>query len=131
MMTNQAKNTGKGLFESLSALSATLVAMLYTRLDLLSLDLEEERAHATLQLVLALTALFFVGVGVVLAALLLVVIYWETQRVLVLGTLAGSFLVAGFVAGGFALHKVRTKPRLFAASLSELHKDRQQLESRE
>jgi len=129
-MTNQANNTGKGLFESLSALSATLVAMLYTRLDLLSLDLEEERAHAILQLVLALTALFFVGVGVVLAALLLVVVYWETQRILVLATLAGSFLLAGLVVAGFALHKVRTKPRLFAASLSELHKDRQQLESR-
>jgi len=104
--------------------------MLYTRLDLLSLDLEEERAHAILQLVLALTALFFVGVGVVLAALLLVVVYWETQRILVLATLAGSFLLAGLVVAGFALHKVRTKPRLFAASLSELHKDRQQLESR-
>lgn len=129
-MTNQANNEGKGLFESLSALSATLVAMLYTRLELLSLDIEEERAHAILQLVLALTALFFIGVGVVLAALLLAVVYWETHRILVLGILAGSFLLAGLVAGGFALHKIRTKPRLFAASLSELHKDRQQLESR-
>jgi len=118
------------LFESLSTLSATLVAMLYTRLDLLSLDIEAERAHATLQLVLALTALFFVGVGVVLAALLLVVVYWETQRILVLASLAGSFLLTGSVAAGFALYKLRTKPRLFAASLSELHKDRKHLESR-
>lgn len=129
-MTNQANKTSKGLFESLSALSATLVTMLYTRIDLLSLDLEEERAHAILQLVLALTALFFVGVGLVLAALLLVVIYWETQRILVLTILASSFLLAGVVAAMFALHKARTKPRLFAASLSELHKDRQHLDSR-
>ncbi len=118
------------MFKSLSALSATMVGMLYTRLALLSIDLEEERAHAILQLVLALTALFFIGVGLVLVSLLLVVIYWETQRILVLGILAGSFLMMGLVAGGFALYKVRTKPQLFAASLSELHKDREQIESR-
>ncbi|TVT53180.1 MAG: phage holin family protein [Sedimenticola thiotaurini] len=126
-MTNQTNSAGKGLFESLSALSATLLGMLYTRLDLLSIDLEEERAHLILQLVLVLTALFFMGIGVVLIALLLVMVYWETHRILVLASLAGIFLLAGLVAGGFALHKVRTKPKLFAASLSELHKDRQQL----
>jgi uncharacterized membrane protein YqjE len=129
-MTNQANSERKGLFESLSALSATMVAILYTRLDLLSLDIEEERAHVAMQLVLALTALFLVGVGVVLAAFLLVVIYWETQRILVLASLAGGFLLAGFLAGGYALHKARTRPRLFSASLSELDKDRQQIASR-
>ena len=118
------------MFESLSALSATLVAMVYTRLDLLSIDLEEEREHVTLQLVLTQTALFFIGIGLVLSALLLLTVYWETHRLLVLGSLAGSFLLAGLVAGGFALYKGRTKPRLFAASLSELQKDHQQLGSR-
>lgn len=74
-MTTHTNTAGLGLFESLSALSATLVGMAYTRLDLLSIDLEEERAHAILQLILALTALFFMGIGVVLVALLLVVVY--------------------------------------------------------
>lgn len=126
-MTNQTNNVEKGLLKSLSALSATLVAMLYTRLDLLSVDFEEERVHLTIQLILVLTTLFFIGIGVVLLALLLVVVYWETHRVLVLSSLAGSFLFAGLVAARFALYKVRTKPKLFAASLSELHKDKQLL----
>lgn len=129
-MTDQAKATGKGLFESLSALSATLVAMAYTRLDLLSIDLEEERAHASLQLVLTLTALFLMGVGVVLLVMLLVVVYWDTHRILVLASLASFFLLTGLLVVWFAWHKMRSKPRLFAASLSELHKDRQQLVSR-
>lgn len=85
----------------------------------------------TMLLVLAQTALFFIGIGIVLFSLLLLAVYWETHRLLVLGSLAGSFLLAGLVAGGFALHKGRTKPRLFAASLSELHKDHQQLGPRE
>lgn len=126
-MTNQTDNAERGLFKSLTALSATLVAMLYTRLELFSIDLEEERAHLILQLVLVLTAFSLICISVILLALLLVVFYWETHRILVLGTLAGSFLFAGLVAAGFALHKAHARPRLFATSLSELHKDRQQL----
>jgi uncharacterized membrane protein YqjE len=47
---------------------------------------------------------------------------------LVLGSLAGFFLVAGLVACGFALRKAKTKPRLFTTSLLELFKDSQQLD---
>jgi len=79
---------------------------------------------------LAMAALFFLGVGLVLAAILLVVAFWDTHRLLVLGSLAGFFLAAGMAAGAYALHKAKTRPRLFAASLSELFKDRQQLVSR-
>ncbi len=126
-MSETTSGAGKGLLESLSTLAATLVAIAYTRLDLLSSDLEEEREHLLSLLVLALVALFCLGVGALLATLLLVVAFWDTHRLLVLAALAGLFLAAGIAAWGFALHKARTKPRLFAASLSELLKDRQQL----
>jgi uncharacterized membrane protein YqjE len=121
---------GQGLLASLTALAATLVAVAHTRLDLLSNDLEEEREHVFSLLVLALAALFCLGVGVVLATLLIVVAFWDTHRLLVLGVLTGFFLLMSVAVWAFALHKVRTKPRLFAASLTELLKDRQQLTSR-
>ena len=120
----------RGLLESLSTLAATLVAIVHTRLELLSTDVEEDRAHVLSLLVLALAALFFIGVGVVLAAILIVVVFWDSHRLLALGSLAGFFLAAGVGAWAYALHKARTKPRLFAATLSELLKDRQQLVSR-
>jgi uncharacterized membrane protein YqjE len=126
-MSNQTADERRGLFESLTALAATLVAIAHTRLDLLSSDLEEERAHLFSLLVLALAALFCLGVGVVLATLLLVVAFWDTHRLLVLGMLAGLFLAVGISAWVFAIHKAKTKPRLFAASMSELLKDRQHL----
>ena len=129
-MSETTPGGSKGLLESLTMLAATLVAIAHTRLDLLSSDLEEEREHLFSLLVLALAALFCLGVGVVLATLLLVVAFWDTHRLLVLGSLAGFFLAGGMAAWGFAMHKARTKPRLFAASLSELLKDRQQLGSR-
>ena len=120
----------KGLLESLTILAGTLVAIAHTRLDLLSADLEEERAHLFSLLVWTLAALLCLGIGVVLVAILLVVAFWDTHRLLALGALAGFFLVIGMGVWAFALHKARTKPRLFAASLSELFKDRQQLTSR-
>jgi len=128
-----AENTpggSKGLLESLTTLAATLVAIAHTRLDLLSADLEEAREHLLSLLVLALVALFCLGVGVVLATILIVVAFWDTHRLLVLGIFTGCFLAVGMAAWGFAMHKARTKPRIFAASLSELFKDRQQLASR-
>ena len=129
-MSDKSPGESRGLLESLSTLAATLVAIAHTRLDLLSADVEEDRAHVLSLLVLALAALFFIGVGVVLAAILLVVAFWDSHRLLALGALAGFFLAAGVGAWAYALHKARTKPRLFAASLSELLKDRQQLVSR-
>ena len=129
-MIEKTPGESRGLLESLTTLAATLVAIAHTRLDLLSTDVEEERAQVLSLLVLALVALFCFGIGVVLAAILLVAAFWDTHRLLVLGSLAGFFLAAGMVAGAYAMHKARTKPRLFAASLSELLKDRQQLVSR-
>ncbi|MCD6708024.1 MAG: phage holin family protein [Thiobacillus sp.] len=129
-MSDKMPGESRGLLESLSTLAATLVAIVHTRLELLSTDVEEDRAHVLSLLVLALAALFFIGVGVVLATILIVVVFWDSHRLLALGSLAGFFLAAGVGAWAYALHKARTKPRLFAATLSELLKDRQQLVSR-
>ena len=129
-MTEKTPGESKGLLESLTTLAATLVAIAHTRLDLLSADLEEDREHLLSLLVLTLAALLCLVVGVVLATILLVVAFWDTHRLLVLGALAGFFLTSGVAAWMYAMHKARKKPRVFAASLSELLKDRQQLVSR-
>ena len=129
-MPDNTAGNGEGLLASLTALAATLVAIAHTRLDLLSLDLEEEREHLLSLLALSLSALFFLGIGVLLATLLVMVAFWETYRLPVLAVLTGMFLAAGITTWRIALHKAKTKPRLFAASMSELLKDRQQLITR-
>lgn len=129
-MTENASGESKGLFESLSMFGATLVAIVHTRLELLSLDLEEEREHLFSIMLTALIAVFLLGIGVVLSAILLVVIFWETHRLLVLGILTVFFLLVGIATGALALYKIRAKPRIFSSSLSELQKDTEQLSSR-
>jgi uncharacterized membrane protein YqjE len=129
-MAEKPLSRGQGLFSSLTALAATLVAIIHNRLDLLSNDVEEERAHLLSLLVLVLTTLFFLGVGVILVTILLAAIFWDTHRFLILGALAGFFLLGGVATWRFAVCKMRAKPRLFAASLAELIKDRGHLDSR-
>ena len=127
-MSDNTSNGSKGLLDSLTVLAGSLVSSAHTRLELLSIDLEEDRIHLLSVVLLSLAALFSLVVGVVLVAILLVVIFWESHRLLALGSLAGFFLVAGLVACGFAVRKAKTKPRLFTASLLELFKDSQQLD---
>lgn len=129
-MTEQTTNASKGLLESLTTLAATLVSMAHTRLHLLSSDLEEDRQHWLTLFILALVTLFCIGVGTVLATILLVVAFWDTDRILVLSLLAAGFWLVGITAWLVVIKKARTKPRIFAASLSELIKDQQHLTSR-
>lgn len=129
-MSEEASGESKGLFDSLKGLAASLVAIAHTRLDLLSTDLEEEWARLVSALVMLLLALLCFGVGVVLLAALVAVVFWDSHRLLALAGMAGFFLAGGAAAFGFARYRFRTKPKLFAASLAELSKDRQQLTQR-
>jgi uncharacterized membrane protein YqjE len=129
-MTGNTPGRSKGLLTSLSDLAATLVAIVHTRLQLLSVELEQEREHIFSLLVMSLVALFCLGVGLVLIIIAIVLAYWETHRVLALCTVAGFFLTAGIIVWFISRHKLKEKPALLVASLSELAKDRQRLSSR-
>jgi uncharacterized membrane protein YqjE len=133
-MVSEAQNLGTsrrgGLFDSLKVLAATLLAIAHTRLELLSTELEEERVRLSSMLVWTLVALFCAGLGVVLATLFVVLALWDTHRLLALGIPAILFLLGAALAWLAVRGKARAKPRLFAASLAELSKDRKELTSR-
>lgn len=128
-MAEESQAASAGLFESLKTLSVSLVSIVHTRLELLSTDVAVEREQLTSFLVLVLVALGCLGLGVVLVTLLIVVVFWESHRLMALAGLAGFFLIVGVGLGWFALYRVRTRTRLFEASLAELSKDRQHLRS--
>jgi uncharacterized membrane protein YqjE len=123
-MTDTAAPERKGLLESLTRLTGTLVGVVQTRLSLLATDVEQGNMQLMSMLALALTAAMSVGVGVVLTTMVIVLAFWDTQRILVLGVLAAFFVLVGIGAWRLALHKLRTQPKPFAASLLELSKDR-------
>jgi uncharacterized membrane protein YqjE len=129
-MAEKDGGAGEGLFVSLKALSANLLGIVQTRLELLSTDIAEERERIIMLVVLALGALFSIGVGVVLLAILVVVALWESNRLFALGGMIVFFLMSGAIIGWIVLSKLRSAPRPFDASIGELVKDRQELNSR-
>ena len=116
-----------GLFASIKSLAAGLLGIVQTRLELLAAEVAEERQRLTALLVLVLLSLFSLGLAVVLLSVLIVVALWESHRLAALGGLIGVFLIAGAGLGWLALHKLRSHPRLFDATITELAKDRQEL----
>ena len=133
-MASKAQDPGSGrrggLSESLRVLTATLLAIAHTRLELLSTELEEQWVWLSSLLAWALVGLFCAGLGVVLATLFVVLALWDTHRLLALGIPAILFLLGAALAWLVVLGKARAKPRLFAASLAELSKDHEELTSR-
>jgi uncharacterized membrane protein YqjE len=119
-----------GLVQSLRKLAATLVALLQTRLELLATELEEERVRLVQVLLWGCIALAFLLLGVVMLTLFVVVLFWDTHRVLVSGLLALTFIAIGLAAVAVARSRARARSRLFSASLAELANDREQLTPR-
>lgn len=116
-----------GLFDSLKKLTATLLGIVSTRLELLATELEEERAWLGSMLVWTLVALFCAALGIVLATLWVVVYFWDSYRLLALAVLTLLFLLGAVLSWRVVLGKVRAKPRLFSTSIAEMSKDREQL----
>jgi len=124
------QNRPGGIFGSVKGLAATLLAIAHTRLELFSVELEEEWVRASSILTWSLVALFCGGIGVVFAALFLVFALWPTHPLLALGIPTVLFLLIAGFSWRVVRGKLRAKPRPFAASLAELAKDREQLISR-
>ena len=116
-----------GLFGSVKKLVATLVDIAHTRLELLGNEIHEERVRIQQLWLLAILGVFFFALGVLLATLFVILLFWDSNRLLVMGGFAGLYLVIGI---GFAVvvrNRAASGSRLFEASLGELKKDRARL----
>lgn len=120
-MSDTAAPAG-GLYAALKGSSATLLAMARTRLELLGLELQEEKARTLRLLLLGLAAAFCAGIGLVLAVVLIAVLFWES-RVAVFAAGCALFLAAAFVCWN-AFSRVLARPRpVFEHTLAELSAD--------
>ena len=117
----------ENLLSSIKGLASTGASIAQTRLELLSLDVQIARSKFISLLVMIIGALFFLFFGLVMLALLIVIYSWETDRMMALGLLTGAFLFVGLILAALITQSLRTMPRLFEASITELAKDREAL----
>jgi uncharacterized membrane protein YqjE len=126
-MTEAGAPRPPGLAGSLARLARTALGVLRTRLEILATEIEEERIRfAGLALHVAAIA-FCVQMAVLLFVILLVVLLWESHRIVTLGVLSGAFFVGGIALALWLRHKLRTRPRMFASTLAEFGKDGERL----
>ena len=112
------------------SLGSALLDAIGTRAELALTELREEGERRRETLVLGIVAGLFLALALLLAALLVVVFFWDTHR---LAALAGvTLLYAGVAAGTFATlrAKQRASPAPFEATLRELRADRELLGGR-
>jgi uncharacterized membrane protein YqjE len=119
-----------GLSALLKAALSTAVGALYTRLEIVSTEIEEERERLEEIVLVAIALAFCLCMGILLLSFLVAAYFWDTPaRLYVLGGL-GLFYLLG--AAGFWVVlkiKIKNKPPLFATTMAELAKDRQALQS--
>ena len=117
----------ENLLSSLKNLVSTGASIAQTRLELISTDVQIARNKFISLLVMIVFVLFFLFFGLVMLALLIVIYSWETNRILALTLLTSGFLAVGMILAAVILQSLRTMPKLFEATISELQKDREEL----
>lgn len=125
--SSSAPPAGAALQSSLRSLGATLLGIAHTRLELLSLELEDEKQRLLGVLAWGALAILLGGLGLVFLAGWFTVLLWDTHRLLALGVFAGAFLAAGALAVWRARTLMKASQGWLSASLSELDADRQAL----
>jgi len=128
--TDSARAAPGGVFDSAKHLLSSIVAHLHSRLALFSTEFAEEKLRLITLLYSALTALFFFFMTLILALLFVIAAFWDTPyRLHAIGGLTLLFLIGAGMTWSSVRAQLQSRPRLFEASLAELYKDRQQLDS--
>ena len=128
MAASATDSRGAGLFEHIRAFLATGVAILKTRIDIISLEIEEQREWMERIMMMAVAAFCCLGFGLLLLTLFLVVLFWETHRLWVLGGFTALYLGTGITLVLMLRKKSRERPKLFATTTAELSKDHSRLQ---
>ena len=113
-----------GLLGSLRGFADGLLGSVHDRVELLSIELHEEK-HRLIQTFIWISAIVFTGMlAIIFASLVLVYVFWETARAAVVSGLAALY-VAAFVGVLVSFRRfLGRQPRPFAATLGELKQDR-------
>jgi uncharacterized membrane protein YqjE len=113
-----------GFLHSLRALGDGLLATVQDRLELFSVELQEEKFRLIQTFVWISAAVFTGMMALTFASLTLVYLFWASARLAVLGGLA-VFYTAALVAIIIALRRfIARQPSPFSATRQEIGEDR-------
>lgn len=113
----------------LKGIASTGLRAVRTRLELIGIELKEEKAWLVRFLVVAIAALYLVTFGLLLAIVAIALFASEENRPLIVAVAAAVFLLAGF--GGAAYIYVQSKKRhpIFDETIKVLKGDEKGLQT--
>lgn len=112
---------------SVRRILAQATGLLGTHLELFGLELQDALQRLVVDFILGVLSVVLGGLCLALAAVLLLIIFWDSHRIAVA---VGLMLVYGGGAIAFACylrHRLKHAPDLFPASCAELARDRKSL----
>jgi uncharacterized membrane protein YqjE len=110
---------------ALGRLGAGTLLALRQRLELASIDVEEELLRIVGLMAGALVTVLLFTLALAAAATVVVVLFWNEARIAALLGVTLFFTLAGAAAASALVRSVRDKPRFLDATLTELERDRQ------
>ncbi len=120
--------TDPGLLSALARLSRSLIGHVRMRVQLLGLELEQEKQRIFVALLATLLAYLFLSVTLMLVALAVIVHFWDTpDRMASVVWMAVISALVTIASGLFAAQRISRPSTLFHASLAELVEDEEAL----
>jgi len=104
-------------------LASTGLRAVRTRLELLAIELKEEKAWVVRSLVVAVAALYLLTFGILLAIFALALWASEENRPAILGGFAGVFLAAGIAGVVYIIVQSKKRHPIFQETIAILKGD--------
>jgi uncharacterized membrane protein YqjE len=111
------------LTTAVGRIGTTLVAMARTRLELAAVEVQEEAQRLIGYVAWTLLAAFLGAGALMLAALFVIVLFWDSHRLLAIGAMAAVFALAASLILLQVRARFAARPRMMSATLAELDKD--------
>jgi uncharacterized membrane protein YqjE len=109
--------------DTVRRLAATLLAMVQTRLELASVEMEEQSQRYLGYVLMSLLALFLFGIAIVLVAVLVIILFWDSHRIEAVLGMAALFALSALAVGMKVRAGFAARPALLSATMGELQKD--------
>lgn len=116
-----------GIVGDLRGIATTGVRAVRTRLELLAIELKEEKAWLVRFLIVAIAALYLLTFGLLLGISALVLFASEENRPAILGICAGVFFLTGVAAAAYVFLTAKKRHPLFDETIAVLKGDEEGL----
>jgi uncharacterized membrane protein YqjE len=111
------------MFALLRSSFATLIDIGATRLELAATEYEEERLRLLQLLISTITTLLLLSMTVLLATTFVIVLMWDSHRLLAIGILVMAFALATVASALGWRRRLSQQPAFMAATVAELQRD--------